>query len=149
MIKKCKHFHIKELVSRQVYEKYGEKAWVFIDDNIKEFLDMAREHFNRPITVNNWSFGGNLEQRCLRANLDKITKDKTLQNKIYLSAHTFGKGVDFNVKGLTVKQVYEDILKNSEKFKMIKRMEHIDSTPTWVHVDTLEHTGEGIHIFKP
>lgn len=149
MIKKCKHFNIKELVSRQVYEKYGEKAWSFIDDDIKEFLDLIREHFNRPVTVNNWSFGGNLEQRCLRANLDQITKEKTKQNKLYLSAHVLGKGVDFNIKGFNTNQVHQEILKNSEKFKMIKRMESEEATPTWIHVDTISHSNKGIYVFKP
>lgn len=149
MIKKCKHFNIKELVSRPVYEKYGDRAWIFIDDDIKDFLDTVREHFNRPITVNNWGFGGDLQQRGLRANTDSLVKDKTLKNQIYLSAHNLGRAIDFNVKGLTPKQVYNDILKNENKFKMIKRIEHIDSTPTWVHVDTIEHNDNGIYIFKP
>ncbi len=106
---KSKYFKIQELVSKKVYDKYGEQAWMFIDTKLIKVLDQLREHFGKPITVNNWLWGGNLEQR--------------------------GKAVDFNVKGLSSEEVYKEILKNKNKFYLISRIENIDSTPTWVHID--------------
>ena len=129
---KSKYFKIQELVSKDVYEKYGEKSWEFIDERIIKILDLLREHFDKPITVNNWIFGGNLHQRGLRANKDEIVKSKS---DYYISQHCLGKAVDLNVKGMTAQEVYEEILKNKSKFPLISRIENIKNTPTWVHID--------------
>ena len=61
---------------------------MFIDTKLIKVLDQLREHFNRPITVNNWMWGGNLEQRGLRANLDELVKNKTeKRNFIYFAGY--------------------------------------------------------------
>lgn len=132
---KSKYFKIQELVSKKVYNRYGENAWMFIDTKLIKVLDTLREHFNRPITINNWMWGGTLEQRGLRTNLDELVKKKTEKGTLYISQHILGKAADLNVKGLTAEQVYEEILKNKDKFYLISRIENIDSTPTWVHID--------------
>lgn len=129
---RSKYFKIQELVSENVYKKYGEKSWEFIDCRLIKVLDLLREHFNKPITVNNWCFGGNLHQRGLRANKDELVANK---KDYYISQHCLGKAVDFNVKGLSSEEVYKEILKNKNKFYLISRIENIDSTPTWVHID--------------
>ena len=43
--------------------------------------------------------------------------------------------MDFNVKGLTAQEVYDEIIKNKDKFYLISRIENITCTPTWVHID--------------
>lgn len=129
---KSKYFKIQELVSRNVYEKYGEKSWEFIDTRLIKVIDLLREHFGKPIIVNNWCFGGNLHQRGLRANQDEIVRNK---KDYYISQHCLGKAIDFNVKGMTVEEVYNEILKNKDKFHLISRIENIKDTPTWIHVD--------------
>lgn len=146
---KSKYFTIEEFVSPEVYKKYGESAWQFIDERLIETMDTIREYFGKPVTINDWVFGGNLKQRGLRTNVDQIVIDKTLQNKLYVSQHVLGKAADFNIAGYTVKEVYEAIKANSKLFKHIKRMEHIDSTPTWVHIDLANTGKEGIYIFRP
>lgn len=132
---KSKHFKIQELVSEAVYKKYGEKSWLFIDEKLIKTLDLLREHFNSPITINNWLWGGELQQRGLRTNLDQLVKDKTNKNIMYVSQHVLGKAVDLNVKGLTTQEVYDEIIKNKDKFYLISRLENIKNTPTWVHID--------------
>ena len=127
-----KYFKIQELVSEAVYKKYGEKSWEFIDTKLIKVLDLLREHFNKPITVNNWLWGGNLQQRGLRANKDELVANK---KDYYISQHCLGKAVDFNVKGLSAQEVYDEILRNIEKFYLISRIENIKDTPTWVHID--------------
>lgn len=145
---KSKYFKIQELVSKQTYEKYGEKSWIFLDERLILTLDALREYFNAPITVNNWLWGGNLQQRGLRTNCDEIVKNKTLKNSLYVSQHCLGKAVDFNVKNHTVKDVYKVILENPKTFPYIKRIENINKTPTWVHIDTANTENENIIIFN-
>lgn len=129
---KSKYFKIQELVSKKVYDKYGEQAWMFIDTKLIKILDLLREHFGKPITVNNWMWGGTLEQRGLRANKDELVANK---KDYYISQHCLGKAVDFNVKGLSAQEVYDEILRNKDKFYLISRIENIKDTPTWVHID--------------
>ena len=145
---KSKYFKIQELVSKQTYEKYGEKSWIFLDERLILTLDALREYFDAPITVNNWLWGGNLQQRGLRTNCDEIVKNKTLKNSLYVSQHCLGKAVDFNVKNHTVKDVYKVILENPKAFPYIKRIENINKTPTWVHIDIANTENENIIIFN-
>ncbi len=127
-----KYFKIQELVSEAVYRKYGDKSWEFIDTRLIKVLDLLREHFNKPIIVNNWLWGGNLQQRGLRANKDELVVNK---KDYYVSQHCLGKAVDFNVKGLSAQEVYKEIVDNKDKFYLISRIENIKDTPTWVHID--------------
>ena len=80
---RSKYFKIQELVSEAVYKKYGDKSWEFIDTKLIKVLDLLREHFNKPITVNNWLWGGNLQQRGLRTNCDEIVKGQQLIHYMY------------------------------------------------------------------
>ncbi|WP_426711441.1 hypothetical protein [Cetobacterium sp. SF1] len=143
---RAKYFKIQELVSRGVYEKYGERAWTFMDKNLIETLDTLREFFNSPIYVNDWAFGGALQQRGLRANKDPMVIGK---KDYYISAHCLGKAADISIKGYSSQEVFKVILENSNRFPHIKRIEDINSTPTWVHIDLLDNGKNGIHIFKP
>ena len=140
---RSRYFKIQELVSEAVYKKYGEKSWEFIDSRLIKVLDLLREHFNKPITVNNWLWGGNLQQRGLRANKDELVANK---KDYYISQHCLGKAVDFNVKGLSAQEVYDEILRNIEKFYLISRIENIKDTPTWVHIDVANI--DGFKIFN-
>lgn len=140
---RSKYFKIQELVSEAVYKKYGDKSWEFIDTRLIKVLDLLREHFNRPITVNNWLWGGNLQQRGLRANKDELVANK---KDYYVSQHCLGKAVDFNVKGLSAQEVYKEIVDNKDKFYLISRIENIKNTPTWVHIDCANV--DGFKIFN-
>lgn len=144
-------FKIQEFVSKQVYEKYGNRCKEFIDQRIIDFMDKLRDDLGKPITINDWLWGGRFQQRGLRANLDQIVKDKTNKGILYVSQHTLGKAVDFNVKGMSNREVYEYIIKNYHTNgydKYITRMEHIDSAPTWIHVDVSNTGKQDLYIFK-
>lgn len=142
---KSKYFVIKELVSKQVYEKYGEGAWKFIDEKLIITLDQIREFFGKPIVVN--IYGRGLEQRGLRANCDYLVKDKTDSGILYISQHVLGKAVDFNVIGLSVQTTYKAIIDNQDKFPYLKRLENIKLTPTWIHADVANTGKERLEIF--
>ena len=62
-MQKCKYFTIEEIVCPHIFKQYGEKAWIFVPTWMRETLDLLREHFNAPITINNYKWGGNLTQR--------------------------------------------------------------------------------------
>lgn len=150
---KPKYFKANELVTPEVYEKYGENSFKFIDEKILMFLDKIRERYGKPIIVN--SYKNNLKQRGLRSNISEIVKEKTLKNQLYLSAHTLGRAVDFHVNGMDLKEIYSDIINNPDEFKEIERIETGDYTLAhgYIHVDTMKTPGwdretQGIYIFK-
>ena len=105
------YFSIKELVSKQVYKKYGEdKCWCFLNPMMLEtLLILRRDILKVPMVVNNWSSGGTLEQRGLRSNKDPLVADK---KDIYLSAHVLGSGIDFSSGKMSADKMRDFIEKN-------------------------------------
>lgn len=130
------YFCIEEFVDNTVFDKYGNAAWKFIDQSILDCLLVIREGLGKPMTVNNWKWGGSFSQRGLRHNMSSLVKNKT---RLYLSAHIFGKAVDFDVEGMTAVEVREWIVANAHKFPCNIRLErNMKGKPiSWVHLDTM------------
>lgn len=135
---KCSYFGIKELVSPTVYNKWGERAWMFFDEDILKELDFIRETYKSPIIINSWN--NNLKQCGLRSNLDEITKEKTKSNVLYLSAHTMGKAFDLHCHYGHNEKLWQHLydLIRLRRLKKFKRLENKTQTPTWVHTDTFQ-----------
>lgn len=137
MIYKCHYFGIKELVSPIVYEKWGEQAWMFFKESTLKGLDIVRESYGQPIIINNWATGGNLKQCGLRSNMDEMVKNK---KSLYLSAHCLSKGFDLHDKYGHNQKLWQhcyNLIKQS-KAGDFKRIENIQSTPTWTHIDEFQ-----------
>lgn len=126
------YFDIQELVCRHVYEKYGDNAWQFFDNRLLETLLVIREKLGKPIYVNNWQVGGNVTQRGLRCNVCQLVAEKTRLEKVYVSAHMQGTGIDFDVKGMTALEVRNWIKANQILLPYPIRLEQ---DVTWVHLD--------------
>lgn len=140
---KCHYFGIKELVSPVVYNKWGEKAWMFFDEKTLQELDFIREQWGSPIIINNWYNGGQLKQCGLRSNLDDIPKGKTIKNQLYLSAHCMGKAFDLHDGLGRNLKLYDFVLKllKQKKLQTFKRLENWNNTYTsggWIHIDTFQ-----------
>lgn len=143
MIYRCAYFGLKELVSPVVYQRWGEKAWMFFGENTLQDLDNIRNSWKSPIIINNWFNGGNLKQCGLRSNLDQIPYNSTMKKELYLSAHCMGKAFDLHDKLGRNKQLFEHVysLIYAGKLKTFKRLENWNATSTsggWVHVDTFQ-----------
>lgn len=137
MIKKCTHFGIKELVSKVVYNKFGEGAWMFFSPEVVSDLDTIREANGAGIIINNWASGGSLSQCGLRTNMDPLVKDK---KTLYVSAHILGKGFDLHDslnRNMRLYNIVIDLI-NKGKLKTFRRVENIKNTPGWVHVDAYQ-----------
>lgn len=130
------YFCIEEFVDKIVFDKFGESAWKFIDESILESVLVVREGLGKPMRINNWKWGGQFSQRGLRHNMSSLVKKKT---SLYLSAHMFGKAVDFDVKGMNSVDVRDWIAGNPQLFKHKIRLErNMHKIPiSWVHLDTM------------
>ena len=145
-MKKSRYFKIQELVCPEVYRRYGEQAWMFIDPELIETLDMIREKILcKPMIVNNWSAGGSYTQRGLRCNLCQLVKDKTKAGKLYLSAHNFGKAVDATVQGMTAEEARRLIVKNQILLPYPVRLE---DGVNWLHLDVYDADKGKVYLFK-
>ena len=132
---KCKHFKIQELVSPIVYSQWGDKAWMFFDEDVLQDLDTIRETYGSPIIINNWATG--LKQCGLRSNMDEMVKSK---KTLYLSAHTMGKGFDLHCFYGHNNKLWQHCynLIKSKKLKAFKRLENIKNTNGWTHIDSFQ-----------
>jgi len=138
------NFIIQELVSENVFKKYGEDiCWAFFDQKLLINLEFIRRELDRPITVNTWHIGGRFSQRGLRENTSQLVYDKTVRNKTYLSAHVLGKGVDFDVKGMTAAAVRSWLISNRHRIPYPFR---IEEDVDWVHLDVMTYK---FKTFKP
>jgi hypothetical protein len=141
-----RYFDIQELVCPHVYDKFGLYAWQFFDPRLLDVLLAIREGIGKPIIVNNWSNGGNFSQRGLRCNCCMIVRDKTALEKLYVSAHLQGMGVDFNVQGMNTQEVHEWLKKNQILLPHPIRIE--ENTDGWVHIDVRSDGFRAITWFK-
>ena len=133
-------FEVYELVDKETYQRLGEKSWWMLNEKAVKGLFELRKAIGKPITVNNWFWGGSLENRGYRSIYS------TVGGKF--SQHRIGNAFDINVKGMTPLQVYDFILENYTKFG-ITTIEHKDYTPTWSHIDFRPTNKKEILIVKP
>ena len=73
------------------------------------------------------------------------------KNKLYLSAHLFGKGVDFDVQGMTAVEVRKWMVENAHLFPVKIRLENLlkGKPISWVHMDTFyEQKNPKVYLFN-
>lgn len=141
----CDHFEIYELVDPATYRRFGERAWMFFEDESLMMIDGIREYFSMiagedvPMTINDWHWGGRFQWSGLRT-VD-CTEGSTW------SIHRLAKGFDIKAKGISADAMREEIMAHQDHpyLKYINRME--DGVP-WLHVDRA-NTENRIVLFNP
>lgn len=128
------YFKLEELVSKEVFQKFGKKAWQFFDDRALKMLDRLRHKFGKAI-VNNWLWGGEFDSRGFRVPNDPDGAE--------YSAHKRGQAFDIIFKSKTAEEVRQYILKNPGEFPFINA---IEADVNWLHFDT--RNCERILVFK-
>lgn len=136
-LSKC--FNIRELVCPHIYARFGEGAWEFPDLRLLEVLLWIRNTLGKPITINS---GTKYTQRGMRCNCCEMVKSK---NYAYLTTHSFGMGVDFDVQGMTADEVRAWLEAHKDELPHNIRLE---SNSTWVHLDIRNETDNKIVYFK-
>lgn len=141
-------FEIYELVCPHVFLAHGEKAWMFADPRLINWLHWFRSAIDRPVIVNDYGlkYKGKLSQRGYRCNLCSLVKEKTIAGRTYLSAHTRFQAVDFSVQGMLDEEVRRWIERNKDKMPVNIRVER--NTTGWVHVDVGTASNDKITYFN-
>lgn len=136
-----RYFNIKELVCPHVYEKFGERAWIFLDAMALRLLLVLRRNILKvPLVCNTKT----LTQRGLRCNRCEIVRDKTSP---YLSAHVTGKGFDLSSPAMPAEEMR---LKIAENVDLLPCKVRIEQDVTWLHIDVYDEMQTSkIKYFKP
>lgn len=121
------NFRVEEFVPKSVYNKRGAKSIYLMDKELLVFIDEFRDHIGAPITINNWKWGGNFQFRGLR------TPDSDVYSQF--SQHSFGRALDFDVKGYDAAEIRKWIIDNRDLW-WVKPITFIEDGVSWVHVDT-------------
>lgn len=143
MTKISPHFYLHEFVPIHIYHRYGRNSRWFIRPEVIELAEFYRTWFDSPVTVNNWYWGGTLQERGFR------TPDTSTGAKY--SQHKLGAAFDCSIRGVTADEVREEILKHSACFMQagLTTLEHAHYAPTWVHSDIRSTGLDHILIVKP
>ena len=139
-----RYFALPELVGREVYAKYGELAWAFLDTCLLEVILWMREGLGIPLVCNTVA----LQQRGLRTNLSPLVQEKTKAGKMYLSAHCLGKGVDLSSSKMSANDMRRWVRQHIAECPHPIRLEGDKSAPTWLHIDVMNITDNKLVIFE-
>jgi hypothetical protein len=134
------HFELEELVSKEYIDRFGGQAKGLLDMPLTRCIDRLRKAVG-PITINNWHKGGHYHESGLRVPCT-VTGAK-------FSMHRFGKAYDLKPKSITVMELYNHIMHYATLYPEIRRIENPEKTPSWLHVDSFNHPGDGILIVQP
>ena len=140
-----KHFGIKELVPKSLYDKYKSRGdnfffLVIFDERLLVLIDKVREQFG-SMTICDWSWGGASNYRGFRP------PDCTIGAA--LSQHRFGRAVDMIPKNISPDEMRTYIIdnQNSSDWKVVGGLE---MDITWFHIDVRARTDDSkINLFYP
>lgn len=124
-MKISEHFDIRELVAPEWWIRYGENCKNFIHPNVKYTLEDLREVCGK-IKINDWHQGGLYKESGLRSPGWGDGK---------LTVHKTGCAFDIKPELLTCEELYYHIMSNQNRYPFIFRMENVEHTKTWVHVE--------------
>lgn len=134
------YFDIRELVCPHTFQRFGESSWQFFDYQFLEnILILRRDVLQIPLVCNDWHKGGSFSQRGFRCNICQLVKDATANNRIYLTSHANGAGVDFVSSRMTAQEMRDKIKAEQDRFTVPFRVENKVS---WLHFDIYD-TGSG------
>lgn len=137
------NFYLHEFLPVHIYNRYGKKGRWFIRPEIIKLAEFYRSYFDAPVTVNNWYWGGGLQERGYR------TPDTSTGSKY--SQHKLGAAFDCNIQNVTPEEAREEILKHQYVFMSagLTTLEDGAYAPTWIHSDIRPTGLDEILIVKP
>ena len=126
-----KNFFLDEYVTREFYEKFGEKCIWWIRPEVIRIDQFLRDRFHVSMIINNWWNGGERQQSGLRYPVSGVGAGDSL--------HKFGCASDkvFVDKGPEwYSEVRRDIVKNFKELYQPLGLTTIEAnTETWLHTD--------------
>jgi len=138
-MKVSKNFDIKELVPREVYQRFGDFSVWFLDQKTIQVLQQLRDTFGTCI-VNNWSSGGKFNYSGYRQPDCKVGAS--------FSQHKFGRAFDCKFTKATADEVRQAI-QADKTFWLEQGLSCYEDNVSWFHFDTRWTDLKDIFIVKP
>ena len=138
-MKVSKNFDIKELVPREVYQRFGDFSVWFLDQKTIQVLQQLRDTFGTCI-VNNWSSGGKFNYSGYRQPDCKVGAS--------FSQHKFGRAFDCKFTKATAEEVRQAI-QADKTFWLEQGLSCYEDNVSWLHFDTRWTNFNDIFIVKP
>jgi len=124
---RANHFTIEELIDKETFESLSEEdAWNLFPDKAIQMIDGIREFVNKPVTINNWKWGGVFQYRGYRPPQSTVGAAH--------SYHRRGKAFDFDVKDMTASLV-RGLLLAHQTDPLLQWIQRIEANVSWVHCD--------------
>lgn len=139
-MKLSKHFSLKELVSPETFQKFGNSSIWFVDRAIVDVLEIIRTRINKPVYMNTWSFNNPTVLGPVY-NYSGF-RHPELDGFSDWSQHRFGRAADIKIPGLESEEIRRWIRRNYNYLWEAGLSTIEKDTPTWVHIDT-RWTGKG------
>jgi len=138
------NFSLHEFIDKKTYGKWGTASRWFIDPRISMVAQFIRTRHGKPVTINNWKSGGQYQY-------SGFDPPGGYRKSTSLSQHRFGRAVDIKIKGMTVQELYKDIMDNQALYMEngLTTVENIKHTPTWLHCDVRETGLKKIKVVNP
>ena len=138
---KAIYFTIEELVDRDTFGTYGEKAWDFLHPLAIGAIDGIREFFDTPVIVNTWHRGGVFQYRGYRPSHCPVGLET--------SYHRRGMAFDFDVTGIDSGMARAAILNNKTN-PLLWKVQRLEAGVNWVHMDigAIPDFASRIYLFR-
>jgi hypothetical protein len=133
----CKHFELYELVDPTTYQQFGERAWMFFDDESLMMIDGIREYFNIPMIINNWYWHGEYQWSGLRT-IDYAEGSKW-------SIHRLARAFDIKCR-ILAGEMRSEIMANQDH-DLLKYVNRMEDGFGGLHVDRAK-VDDGIVFFN-
>jgi len=140
-MKLSKNFVLAEFVHPEFIKVLGDRSALLISPRLVETYQALRDQLQTPIKINDWHNMGRFKFSGLRPLYSTEGAKKSI--------HKTGRAADGKFQ-VPAEKVYYHILNNQTKYPFISRMENIEHTPTWVHIEVSYEPREGeIYLFNP
>ena len=142
-MKVSKHFMLGEFVNPDYinHPHIGTRCLDWLNCRLIPTVQLIRDHVG-ALVINDWLWGGKFVDSGLR-----VFNDNKYAG---LSSHKGGNCVDLKPRDMSCEELYYHILNNQHLYPYISRIESIEHTPTWVHVEVSTSIRIGdVVIFRP
>jgi len=126
-VRLSKHFLLVEFVPPVIYYALGERSRYLIDERVVRICEFLRDHFDKPVTINDWYWAGSYEESGLRL-------IETTTGALY-SQHKYGRAADIKIEDITPAEVRQVIQRYKDVFMGMGLTTIEKDTPTWTHFD--------------
>ena len=135
-----KYFYLQEFVPQEVFELFGKKSLMFVDERCIKTALMLRKMYGE-IHINDWLWGGDRSNSGFRHPYSKVGR--------LFSPHKSGKAIDPKFIEADVDYVKEDIRNDSMFFYKNMGISRIEEGVPHLHIDFFNNGCEDIKFFYP